>query len=469
MSTRLTDAFAIMSPKQLASIHWSTRRKLALWVGAVSGGKTVASLLAFLFALLDAPKGGLVVIIGKTLQSIEDNVITTLQNPELFGELAAHTIHTKGSNFAIILGRRVNLIGANNATAEERIRGATYALAYVDEATIIPPNFWSMLITRLRLPGSRLLATTNPGSRNHWLKRDWIDRADAVDMITFHLTMFDNPSLTPEYIDLMQRTYADPVLHARFILGLWTAAEGAVYQDFDATVKPITDHTAHVIPWEQTPELADVLAIGMDWGTTNASTGLLLGITAEQQLVERPNRSAVWMPRPRLILLDEWGYDSRITKRQLTPDDQAALFSSWYSGSREGQRPLGFIQAHTPKPIPFDRPRAGLIVDPAAPAFSTALRNLSFLTVPAANDVSKGIATVSNLISSHHLLVTDRCAGFLSEVTEYVWDRKLSDEKGEDYPAQGQADHYLDGARYAIYTTRPLWWPTMRAAYNLAA
>lgn len=463
MTGTLADAFAIMSPKQLASIHWAPRRKLALWVGAVSAGKTVASLLAFLFALLDAPKGGLVVIIGKTLQSIEDNVISTLQNPELFGELAEHTIHTKGSNFAIILGRRVTLIGANNASAEERIRGATYALAYVDEATIIPPNFWSMLVTRLRLPGSRLLATTNPGSRNHWLKRDWIDRGDAVDMITFHLTMLDNPSLEPAYIDLMQRTYADPILHARFILGLWTAAEGAVYSEFDTTLKPLADHTAHVIPWAETPELQKVLCIGMDWGTTNASTGLLLGVTAERQLVERPNQSPVWMPRPRLILLDEWVYNSRVTKRQLTPDQQVDLFAPWYNG------PAGFFAAHTPKPIAFDRPQAGLIVDPAAPAFSTALRNAGFLVSPAANSVGKGIGVVSNLIASHHLLVTDRCVGFLSEISEYVWDQKKSDEKGLDEPAEGQADHSLDAARYAIYTSRPLWLPVLQRAYDLAA
>lgn len=443
-----------MSPKQLASIEWSKRRKIALWVGAVSAGKTVASLLAFLFAILAAPKGELVVIIGKTLQSIEDNVINTLQNPKLFGELAAHTIHTKGSNYAIILGVRVNLIGANNASAEERIRGATYGLAYVDEATLLPPNFWAMLLTRLRVKGARLLATTNPGSRNHWLKVNYIDRADAVNMITFHLTMHDNPSLDPEYIRDMEATYSDRTLHARFILGLWTAAEGAVYSDFDDRVKSITDHTAHVIPWHETPELQQVLSIGLDWGTTNASAGLLLGLTAE--------RTPTGQPRPRLILLDEWRYDSRVTGIRLTPDPQAALFAEWYHGAGRG-----FQLAHTPRPLEIPRPSA-IVVDPAAPAFRTALLNAGFHNDPAANDVAKGVAAVGNLISSHHLLVTDRCSGFLSEVTEYVWDRKIADEKGIDYPKTVN-DHSLDAARYAIYTTRPLWWPILKAAYRLAA
>lgn len=453
MSTRLDDLLGIMSPRQLASVVWSERRKIALWVGAVSAGKTVASLLAFLMALRRAPAGELVVIIGKTLNSIEDNVINTLQNPAVFGELAAHTLHTRGANYAIILGRRVELIGANNKSAEERIRGATYALAYVDEATLLPPNFWAMLLTRLRVPGARLLATTNPGSRNHWLKVGYMDRADAVNMISFHLTMRDNPSLSAEYVRDMEATYADRTLHDRFIRGLWTAAEGAVYADFDDRVKPISDHTASVIDWHETPPLADVLSIGLDWGTTNASAGLLLGLTAE--------RTDDGKPRPRLILLDEWRYDSRETGIRLTPDPQAAKFGEWYHGKR------GFQQAHTPTPITQAGPRT-IVVDPAAPAFRTALTNAGFRNQPAANDVLRGIGTVANLISSRHLLTTTRCPGLLTEITEYVWDQKKSDEDGIDYPVTVN-DHSLDAMRYAIYTTRPLWWPRLQAAYRLAA
>lgn len=458
-SLRLEDVKGILSPKQIASVAWSTRRKIALWVGAVSAGKTVASLLAFLFALVATPPGELVVIIGKTLQSIEDNVINTLQKPSVFGDLARHTIHTKGSNTATILGRQVMLIGANNARSEERIRGATYALAYVDEATLLPPNFWAMLLTRLRTKGARLLATTNPGSRNHWLRRDYILRADAVDMIVFHLTMADNPSLEPEYVETMQRTYADPILHARFILGLWTQAEGAIYGDFDTRVKPITDHTAHTIPWQQTPDLLDVLAIGSDWGGVNASTAMLLGITAET--TTHPDTGAP-MARPRLILLDEWGYDSRTERLQLSPAKQVEKFAAWYGGNG-----VGFHAAHTPNPVPFSAPRLGIFADPSATAWRSSLLDAGFPSSPAANDVMKGIGTLQNLISSHHLLVTDRCVRFLGEVTEYVYDPKKADE-GEEYPVT-ENDHWLDGARYAIYSTRGTWWPVLKRAYGLAA
>src|SRR5690606_24239108 len=106
--------------------------QIALWSGAVSSGKTISSLLAFLILLTRAPSHGLVVIVGRTLQTIERNLIDPLQSPELFGPLAGQVHHTAGSTTAVILGRTVHLVGASDARAESRIRGATVALAYVD-------------------------------------------------------------------------------------------------------------------------------------------------------------------------------------------------------------------------------------------------------------------------------------------------------------------------------------------------
>jgi hypothetical protein len=108
------------------------------------------------------------------LQTIERNIIEPMQNADLYGDLAQHVQHTRGSNMAVILGRQVHLVGANDARSEEKIRGATVELAYVDEATLLPIGFWEMLQTRLRVPTSRLLATTNPGASQHWLRIGWI-------------------------------------------------------------------------------------------------------------------------------------------------------------------------------------------------------------------------------------------------------------------------------------------------------
>ena len=99
----------------------------------------------------------------------------------------------------------------------------TVAFAYVDEATLLTEAFWNMLVTRLRLPGTRLLATMNPRSQHHWLRSKWIRRATATSTAHFTFTMDDNPSLEPEYSALQKSSFTG-VFCDRFFLGKWVAA-----------------------------------------------------------------------------------------------------------------------------------------------------------------------------------------------------------------------------------------------------
>ncbi|MFC3347759.1 hypothetical protein ACFOOM_10030 [Streptomyces echinoruber] len=122
-------------------------------------GKTIASLLAFCIAVATAGPSGLIIVVGRSLQTIERNVLEPLQDRALFGPLARHIVHTRGATTATILGRTVHLIGAADARAEGRLRGLTAQLAYVDEATLLPEAFWTQLLARLSVPGARLYAT----------------------------------------------------------------------------------------------------------------------------------------------------------------------------------------------------------------------------------------------------------------------------------------------------------------------
>lgn len=456
MTTAFADVQRIMSPAQIISIADSKRSPLALWVGAVSAGKTFASLFAFLIALRAAPVEGQIVIVGRTLQSIERNIIKMLQTRSIFGLLAGQVTHTKGSNVAIICGREVALIGASNSTAENVIRGMTVSLAYVDEATIVDRAAFDMLVTRLRVGAqSRLIATTNPGSMNHWLRREYILRADAVGMTVFTLTMDDNPSLDPGYVARMKRTYTG-VFYQRFILGEWTNAEGAVYPDWDPN--------EHVIRFEEMPPIRRMLAVGVDYGTTNPTVALLVGITDERM----PGQ---YTPTPRLILMDEWVDDpkrkredgSPAANRSHAPSEHAELYRQWLAGSR-----------HMPDHVMSTDPRPpATIVDPAAKAFREQLARpigqfaTGLPTTAADNDVLAGIGDVSMLISNGLLLATDRCVRWNEEVTEYRWDSKKSDE-GRDQVVK-EADHAMDAGRYGVRTSRGLWLPSIRDAYNLAA
>lgn len=415
-----------LSLKQMLSIKRSRLKKIALWVGAVSAGKTIASLFALFIAIRRAKGTGLIVIVGKTLQTIERNIIEPMQRYELYGDMATQVFHTRGSNTAIILGKEVHLVGANDARSEEKIRGATVEVAYVDEATLLPLGFWEMLLTRLRVDGARLLATTNPGSFNHWLRQQFILQAELKNMIVFHFTMDDNPSLTDEYVADMKASFTG-AFYDRFILGLWTNAEGAIFDMWDPK--------KHQIAWDDLPEMRMLLAVGIDYGTTNPTAAILLGLATEYNRDTNQTTS-------KLYAIDEWRYESVTEKQKLTDSELSQRLRNWLAEPH--------LQDWQPRLQP-----TYIILDPSAASFRVQLSQDGIISTQADNDVLNGIRTVASLLSSGHLLVTDRCAGWLKEVTEYVWDKKAT-EKGDDKPLKAN-DHSCDALRYAVQTTESIW------------
>lgn len=415
----------ILSPKQVRSVvEAQSTPQIALWSGAVSSGKTIASLLAFLIALTVAPQHGLVVVIGKTLQTIERNLIDPLQSPLLFGPLAAHTHHTRGSNTARILGRTVHLVGAHDVRAEDRIRGMTVALAYVDEASLVPRGFWMMLLSRLRVPGARLLATTNPDGPGHWLRKDFILRAAEVGMRHWHFNLADNPSLTTDYVERLKRQYVG-LWYRRFIKGEWCLAEGAIYDMWDPA--------RHVV--DILPPITRWIGCGVDYGTTNPFAALLLGLGSDR----------------RLYITHEWRYDSKQAHRALTDHEYSERMRGWLASLEHPHAPAarGIHPEWT-------------VVDPSAASFVQQLYRDGLTPTLASNEVLPGIRTIASLLAVDLLKVHRRCKGLIEEVPGYSWDPDKA-ERGEDAPIKTD-DHSLDGKRYVVHTTEAVWRPQLTEA-----
>jgi PBSX family phage terminase large subunit len=410
------------SAKQLDSIRHATGR-VNIWEGSIRSGKTIASLLAWLIYIARAPRGGELVVIARTRETAGRNVFGPLMDFSLFGWLTKHVSYTSGAPTAVILGRIVHVIGASDAKAEKVIRGLTVAGAYVDEATVIPEEFFTQLLGRMSVPGAQLFGTTNPDNPAHWLKRRFLDRmASLPDWRRFHFTLPDNPSLTREYVDSISREFTG-LWHRRFILGEWVAAEGAIY--------PMWDEAKHVVPWSKLPEMRRLLAVGVDYGTTNATAALLLGLGIDR----------------RLYLLDEWRHDPAQTNIRLSDAQLASRFRDWLA-------------------LPNHRPE-WIVVDPAAASFRVELHNTGVSTEVADNDVDFGIRVVASLFGQDQLRVSDRCLGLIEEVPGYSWDPKQT-EQGKDAPIK-VADHSLDATRYAIATTEALWRGQLRDLVEEAA
>jgi hypothetical protein len=276
----------------------------------------------------------------------------------IYGPLAHAVKHTKGSGVATIFGKTVELVGANDVRAEEKIRGSTIEIAYVDEATLLPPGFWEMLISRLRVVGALLLATTNPGSTRHWLRVEWILKAAAKNMQVFHFVMDDNPSLTEDYVRDMKASFTG-VFYDRMIKGLWTNAEGAVFDSWDPD--------KHVIPHHQLPRMERILGVGVDYGTTNATSALMLGVGVDRKM----------------YVIDEWRHDARANQVRITNGAIVKGITDWLDATSlpDGTRPA-------PEWIILDPSAASLRVEMSS-------QGVNNLMMSGDNNVLYGIQTVS--------------------------------------------------------------------------
>ncbi|RLU85877.1 PBSX family phage terminase large subunit [Streptomyces griseocarneus] len=397
-----------LSDKQLSSIRESAEARISIWHGSVRSGKTIASLIAFLLGVRRAPASGLILLCGRTMQTIERNVLDPLQDPDLFGDVAAEVRHTRGASTAHILGRTVHLIGASDARAEGRLRGLTASLAYVDEATLVPESFWTQLLARLSVPGARLLATTNPDNPRHWLKVGYLDRQGELDLAAWHFKLSDNPSLAAAYVAALAAEYRG-LWRRRMIDGAWVIAEGSIYDMFD--------EQQHVV--DELPEM-DRYWVGVDHGTVNPFSAVLLGLGVDG----------------RLYAASEWRYDSRAHRRQMTDAQYSRAVREWLDK-------LGIHPEWT-------------FIDPSAASFSTQLWTDGYAGIARAdNTVLDGIRSVATALESGLLRVHRSCAGLLDEMPGYSWDEDAA-ARGEDRPNKVD-DHSVDALRYAVHSTAHEW------------
>jgi PBSX family phage terminase large subunit len=355
----------------------------------------------WLFAQAHRQPPGAVVLIGKTERTLQRNVIHPMRLR--FGEDTVSDIH--GQGVVTIAGRDCYVVGANDERARTKIQGQGYILAYGDEVTTWAESFFTMLKSRLDKPESRFLGTCNPEGPYHWLKRDMIDRAGDLNVKHWHFTIDDNPFLAPEVVADLKREYAG-VWYKRYILGLWVAAEGAVYDMFDPQTQVVKELPAMRRYW-----------VGIDYGTTNPTVFLLLGEGVDNCL----------------YVCREWRWDSVAKSRQKTDAQYSADYRDWIDVSPDW-----------------------VFIDPSAASFINQLWQDGVKRIaPADNAVLDGIRATSSLLSAGRLKIHESCKGLIEEMSAYIWDKK-AEERGEDKPLKTH-DHGPDALRYAINGTRNIW------------
>jgi PBSX family phage terminase large subunit len=392
--------------KQRSSIVESNAR-INIWDGAVRSGKTIASIIRWLDHIARGPQGDLLMA-GKTERTLKRNVIDTIT--DIVGTDQCRV--NWGLGEARILGRRVYLLGANDARSEEKLRGLTLAGLYGDELTTWYPDFFGMSLSRLSLRNAKFFGSTNPDTPSHWLKRDWIDRAAELGIRHFHFSIEDNPSLDPEYVAALKKEYVG-VWYQRFILGLWVQAAGAIFDAWNEARHVEAELPAILRRWA-----------AIDYGRYNPFVCQIQGLGDDG----------------RVHIMHEYRYDGRAQKRQKSEVEYVKDVLKWYASLGEPQLPEYWW------------------VDPSAISFMSAMWQAEVENVRAAdNDVEPGLQLMASALSpgEDRLRVHASCAGLRTEFPGYSWDEKAA-TKGIEKPLK-RDDHSMDALRYGLMGSKRIW------------
>jgi PBSX family phage terminase large subunit len=405
---------AIYSPKQ-ADVLLHADARLNILCGATASGKTFVArdLIPIRCATLGP---GDIYLVGKTLGTLERNVLAPMR--ERFGSRYISDLHGGVVHWVSIFGRKCYALGANDEAARSKVQGASAVYINADEIGTWPESFWQMSLRALREPGACLDGSLNPEGPFHWFKTGVIDRAGELDLKHWHFNLDDNPFLPPEFVQAIRTEYTG-VWYQRMILGLWVAAEGAVYGVFDTAL--------HVVEPADLPGMT-AHWVSCDYGTSNPTVFLLIGLGTDRCF----------------YVIDEWRWDSEKTFRQMTDAQYARALQQ-------------FIDGHGVNP-------RRVIIDPSSASFRLQVFNdcptLRPKLMPADNNVLDGIRRTASLIGLNRLKFSSRCKASIGEMTNYVWDANRQ-AHGEDVPVK-TADHGPDCTRYFVNSTREIWEPWMR-------
>lgn len=300
--------FKPFSEQQQRLMHWwrpgltSSENDFVIADGSIRSGKTIACIIGFLTWSQERFSGQSFILAGKTMGALKKNVVRPMQQIlEAWGW--SYTYIRSGTDARIEIGSNTYyLYGANTEASQDALQGLTAAGAYADEAALFPQSFIDQMIGRCSVDGWKVWMNCNPEGPHAYIKEEFIDKAKEKKVYRLHFMMDDNLTLSAQRKEAYKRSWSPgSVFYKRFILGLWVAADGLIYQQFADNVKQyLIDEN-----WLKENEII-YATIGVDFGgTKSAHSFTLTGFTRGYKQV---------------VVLDEYYCKKRINPKQLQED-----------------------------------------------------------------------------------------------------------------------------------------------------
>lgn len=386
-----------LSPKQReAALWWELGTEDGIICdGAVRSGKTLCLGLGFFLWAMGRFHGQKFAICGKSVGSVRRTVLAEVR-PWLAKSGFKFFEHRGENRVVVSLGKKENeffLFGGMHEGSQDLIQGMTLAGALLDEAALMPRNFVEQVSARCSVAGAKLFLSCNPAGPKHWLYEQWILKAEEKNLKYLHFTMADNPSLSEAVRKRYERMYSG-AFYKRYVLGLWVAAEGRVYDFF---------RQEDAVPVPEGP--FEKWYVSCDYGTVNPASFGLWG-----------RKDGVY------YRVKEFYFDSRREGRQMTDGEYAREVEKLAAG----------------------RTIEAVVIDPSAASFMEVLRRKGFPVVKGKNDVLSGIRVTADLLKEGRIKICTSCHDCLREMEMYVWD-------GGD-KVKKQHDHAMDDMRYFAAT-----------------
>jgi PBSX family phage terminase large subunit len=387
----------IFSDKQIEVLKYENTFKPVITIceGAVRSGKTRINDYLWLMHIKSFEgQGKKFIMTGTTLGTLKQNVLDDMS--ELFG------INTKLDKFNSfkVYGNTIRCFGTKDYDDYKAIKGFTSHGWLANEITESHYLAVDQAFKRCSGEGSRIFWDCNPSYPFHHVKANYIDKSGEtlstgrVHIKSWHFLLEDNTFLTEEYVESIKRTTPSGYLYDRDILGLWVAASGMIYKDFNPDI-----HLVECFP----PDLMD-FCVGVDWGYKH------LGVMA-------------------LGGYDNDG-DSYITK--IIADNEKGI--DWWV-----KRALDI--KHEYGNIPF-------YCDTARPDNMNELVKAGIKALPAIKEpVIEGISYVSEMFKNRGLFIyRPEAKYFNDEIYNYLWD-----EHDNEKPRK-ESDNVMDAVRYKEFT-----------------
>ena len=391
----------VLSQKQKETVRWFAGNKRWLFLsGTVRSGKSFGLDLGWLLwtqGQFEEPTD--FILAGFSVGSVRRNVLPEIQK---FAEGLGMSWKYYHLGTYIQCGKhRYHIFGSRDADSEEAVRGMTAGGAYFDEMTLMHQSFISMCVTRCSLRGAKLIASMNPSYPMHFVKLEYIDRAEELNGTHMKFGFPDNPVLDPEYIRGLERvlTGAD---YKRMFLGEWVANAGLVYPE--------------VIKAEMVnSETYRKNTIAIDYSTSGIASFLLCRKDAKN----------------RTLVSAEWYHNGggKGSSKQLTDSELVAALGE-------------FVLVNG-----LSKDRVSILPDPSAASFKRECRKKGWNVRSANNDILDGVRVTGVALKHGYIRVAPQCKELLRELGTYLWDEKAC-EKGEDKPLKTDVHHGVDALRY---------------------